>query len=128
MNKKRSQFHITEVPSLDASAGSVGVDIGYLGYDDHMKAFVDIFEKFVHDNKGILSAFESISVEAKKPTGRLVVGLGAAGGVSSLFSNAREVGKELYCSNNDKVKLVLSGKGGQRSLFVTFDNPHFSFG
>jgi hypothetical protein len=72
--------------------------------------------------------YESISVEAKKPIGPLVPSLKEVGGVALLFSNAREVGKELYCSHNEKVKLVLSGKGGQKSLFVTFDNPHFAFG
>jgi hypothetical protein len=128
MNKKGSQFDIAEVPSLDASSGSVGVDIGYLSYDDHMNAFIDIFEKFVQDNNGILGAYESITVEAKKPIGPLVPSLKEVDGIACLFSKAREIGKELYCSHNDKVKLVLSGKADQKTLFVTFDNPHFAFG
>lgn len=125
MNKK---FDIAQVPSLDASSGSVGVDIGYLSYDDHLNAFIDIFDKFVQDNKGILGTYDSISVEAKKPIGPLFLSLKEVGGVARLFSKAREIGNELYCSHNDKVELVLSGKGGRKSLFVTFDNPHFAFG
>ena len=127
MSNKGRQFDIREVPDFDASSGSVGVDIGYLGHDDHMNAFIDIFEKFVQDNKNILDDYQSISVEAKKPIGPLVARLVEVGGVNRLFSSAREIGKELYCSNNNKVKLLLSGKNGQRTLFVVFDNPHFSF-
>jgi len=92
-----------------------------------MNAFIDIFEKFVQDNKNILDDYQSISVEAKKPIGPLVARLVEVGGVNRLFSSAREIGKELYCSNNNKVKLLLSGKNGQITLFVVFDNPHFSF-
>ena len=127
MNRKGNQFDIREVPSLDASAGSVGVDIGYLGNEDHMNAFIGIFEKFVQDNKGTLGSYESISIKAKKPVGPLVASLSGPGGVSQLFSNAKEVGKELYNSNNEKVRLVLSGKGNTKELVVVFDNPHFSF-
>lgn len=128
MKRKGNQFvDIRDVLSLDASAGSVGVDIGYLGGEDHMNAFVGIFEKFVHDNKSTLGSYETISIMAKKPIGPFVASLAGPGGISLLFSNAREVGKELYNSNNEKVRLLLSGKGNTKELVVFFDNPHFSF-
>jgi hypothetical protein len=115
------QFSISDVPSLDASQGAVHVDIGYLADDDHLNAFLDIFEKFVQDNQHILRTFERVGVEAEKPIH------GEIGNVSTLTSKPREVARTLYASLNDEVHLALDGPAGKRVLAITFDNPSFKF-
>ena len=127
MAKPRTLFSIEEVPSLDASAGAVYVDIGYLAHDDHLNAFVDIFAKFVHDNEETLRTYEYIFAKANKPLGPEVRGLEGPGGVEKLVSDAREIARALYVSLNEKVHLTFQGNVGTKELVVMFDNPSFEF-
>src|SRR5260221_5973764 len=127
MAKPRKLFSIEDVPSLLASAEPVCVDIGYLGHDDHTNAFVDIFEKFVRDNEATIRAYESVFAKAAKPLEQKLRKLEGPTGTESLISDAREVGRALYDSLNEKVYLTFPGKAGVKELMVTLDNPCFEF-
>lgn len=127
MWKKTKAFDIEDVPSLCASDGGVGVDIGFLGHEDHENAFVEIFIKFIDENKAILSEYEVISITAKKPLSPTISRKINDGGINVLFQNTESIARDLYRSFNDMIVIELDGSNGKKLLRVIFDNPYFEF-
>ena len=122
-----SQFNPTNIPDLNISSGAVEVDIGYLAEDDHMNAFIDIFEKFVYDNKDNVSIYKSIKAKVENSSSSWIQDIGKTDGVKYLLANSREIGKELYSLGSDEVRLVFSDLFVEKELVIIFDNPYFKW-
>ncbi|GMR17937.1 MAG: hypothetical protein BMS9Abin33_0332 [Gammaproteobacteria bacterium] len=127
MWKKQKIFDIENVSSLIASDGGVGVDIGFLRHEAHENAFIEIFVKFIEENKIILCEYEDISISAKKALSSAVSCQINEGGIKGLILNTEVIARDLYQSHNDMVIFELSGENDKKLLRVFFDNPYFEF-
>lgn len=112
-------FSVADLPSLRATRGPVVVDIGHLGNEDHLDAFVEIFTKFIKDNEDFLAAFDGASVSAKKPVAEITI--------HQLREEPRVVARLLYSSLNQEVRILLQGRVHKNELVIYFDNPSFEF-
>lgn len=116
---RQSSFSISDVQSLRANNGSVGVDIGYLENDDHLNAFIEIFSKFVQDNEDIIGAYENASIVSGDPYLNTTT--------KEIIEKPRDIARALYMAHKPVIKILLAGKVRGRQLIVGFDNPSFEF-
>lgn len=118
-------FDISEVPTLDLSQGSAGVDIGFLGGDEHAAAFASIFAKVIHDSCGSFVGFTLSGLQARRSLVTPPPSLCPPVPFTVLEERALEAASALYLSGNEEVRLDFTNGQSSQSLFVTFDNPHF---
>ena len=118
----RPSFEIASVPTLDLGAGTVAVDIGYLGGQEHRQAFVDIFAKMLRDSAGLFSSCRLEKVESKRAV-RLGPPLPIT--ASDLIASPAPFARAIYDSGNEQMVLLFGNGSGTLRVGVRFFNPEF---
>ncbi len=122
----RPSFEITSVPTLDLGAGTVSVDIGYLGGQEHRDAFVDIFAKMLRDSARLLADCRLERIESKRA---VRFGPPLPIGAGDLIASPAPFARAIYDSGNEVMVLLFANgvNGGETTLRigVRFDNPGF---
>ena len=118
---KRGTWRIEDVPSLTLGGQSIVIDIGFLGGEEHRRAFAALFHKVFRDNAQLFRGARVSEIRAKRPV--------AHPRFSPPFRPDGEILEDLaltlYDSRNEEVKLIGQSDRGSFLLGVAFDNPTF---
>ena len=118
---KRKTWRIEDVPALALGDQNVVIDIGFLGGEEHRRAFAALFQKLFRDNTQLFRGAHVSEIRAKRPV------------VFPRFSPPfrpdgeilEDLALTLYDSRNEKVELIGQSDKGSFLLGIAFDNPTF---
>jgi hypothetical protein len=123
---QNSAWSPQDIPALTLGDDAIRLDIGYLGGDEHRRAFATIFAKLIDDNRAVFDPLQLVRIDARRELTPRVSPLSTL--PISMVDVARfafELGLDLYDSHNKAMLLVLNGPSGRRELGVRFDDPEF---
>ena len=107
-----TEYDLEKIKELKLEDG-IYVDIGYLGYEEHENAFVDIFETVFMSNKGTVKCYKTIEIQKMETD------------IANFYKNLRKYAKYLYNLREARIFLKLRGKNSVAYINVEFDNPNF---
>jgi hypothetical protein len=118
---KHELWRIDEVPRIRLGAADAQIDIGFLGGDEHRRAFAALFRRAFQDNPDLLDGRELVEIHAERIRDLAGIHLPLPLYATELESLALR----LYDSQNETIGLVLRRDTDLVELNVTFDNPSF---
>ena len=118
---KRESWRVEDVPRIRLEGVYEQIDIGFLGGDEHRRAFAALFRRAFEDNPSVLGRAELVELRAHRLRDLAGIPLPITLDTTELESLAFQ----LYDSQNEIVELVLRREGRLVVLNVTFDNPSF---
>lgn len=126
MGTDNQPFRISDIESFDLSRGPLFVRLGSISDSDHVAAFIDLFERVLEENRGLFNECGEITVESEHPLSDKAKELAESKRPEMLWSNLRQIGEELYFTDNNYVIIQFRSSNASESMVVEFDDPYFS--